>query len=242
MKKILQPLFKNPIFIKFQSFILPVFSLLMSILLLIFLIIPQILEYISTTKIVNESQQKYASLSKKLITLQKADVTGLNDDISITYLALPKDKDIPGAINQILFYVSSFRLQLDGMAFSVSGADVLGVKGYPVKLDVSGDETSINQFIDNFKQAPRLMKIIDSELTANKSLGKAAASINLQVFYDALPSAVNTSNDQILLPTQQDKDILTKIKQNVQSVPTAIGPVPSSGASIKSGKPDPFAD
>lgn len=237
-KQQLKNLLSNPLFIRYKYYILPVVSILVSISLIIFLIVPQGSKLYKVSKTTQESDDKTSFLQKKLDLLQKVDATEYQSLIDTSLISLPEDKDYSGAINQIVTVVKNNNLRLDGMGISTVVTTIDNAQSYAIKIDVTGDINSIKNFMTAIKSGPRLMRVNSIEVTSSKNASQVASSIGLIVFYQETQKSLGSVDQPLVLPAEKDKDVINSLKTTTSGL---VGsPTEVIDTNIPKGKSDPF--
>lgn len=227
---------KNPVVLKYQPFILPVISVVFCLLLLGLVTVPQLLGLIQTFGKLDEIKTQQNSLDSKISQLKKIDQEQYKEALETALIALPPEKDVPGALDQVLIMLSGSGLHLDGVTFDNSTDSTVKTENYAIRLSVSGDINQLRAFIEKTKDAPRIIKINSIE-TSTGPTNVLGATLSVLVFYHPLPTNVNTSSAEIPLVTDSDRKLLEKIQENASTIPTLSQ---LDMTNIQTGKTDPF--
>ena len=240
-KKSLADLLKQPLYVKYQAYVLPSLVVLISLNLVSLVIIPQVIQAINNQKEIIGQQQKLTALNTKIQSLSVLDTKVYTDNLNVALIALPKEKDIPATMTQVLYLINSSSLQLTGISFSGLGSNPdtplpkNTVPSFNIKLSLVGSLTNVKNFIQKVNDSPRLMKLSSLDL-ATAGVDKYQANLAVDAYFQALPNL--TANIEKPLPTIQSADLeqLNKIRSFAAAGPIA----PSSINTGPKGKPDPF--
>ncbi len=227
---------KSPVIQKYQPFVLPVLSVVFCLLLLILVTIPQLLKLLETFKTLDGINRTQSVLNTKLSALKTINQEEYNTDLDTALIALPPEKDVPGAVDQILIMLAGSGLHLDGISFDNSSDRTVPIENYAVRMTVSGDINQLKTLFDKTKDSPRIIKINSIE-TGTGPTNALGATISLLVFYRPLPASVNTDSPTVPLITDSDIKLLERIKLNASTIPTLSQ---LDVSSIPTGKADPF--
>lgn len=227
---------KNPVIQKYQPFVLPVLSVIFCLLLIALVTIPQLLKLLDTFKTLNTITGTQNSLDNKLSALKTINQQDYKTNLDTALIALPSEKDVPGAVDQILIILSGSGLHLDGISFDNSSDKTVPIENYAVRMTVSGDINQLKALFDKTKDSPRIIKINSIE-TGTGPTNVLAATISLLVFYRPLPASVNTDSPTVPLITDSDIKLLERIKLNASTIPTLSQ---LDVSAIPTGKSDPF--
>lgn len=220
---------------KYKVIILPVSSLILCIGLLFFVIIPQISTSFKTIKSLGSSQESFKNLSKKVDILEQINLSEYRQNVNTTLIALPPEKDVPGALAQIFFLLNSNKLKLSSVGLGASAPSVNNIEGLPFRLEVEGDISGLKNLLSKVKSAPRLMKVTDLEVSGSSG-DSVQATISLTTYYQQIATNLGEIDRPIEEITQKDLEILTAIANSSRSIPTTSS-VNITGAT---GKSDPF--
>lgn len=235
MDELLKAVFKNPLFLKYQAFILPGFSLAACFILLVLIILPNIDGLINSRKTLVETRQKIDLYNTKAQSLESVDTTLYKEYIKTSLLAIPMEQDIPGAVNQVKFLVSSSKLKLESIALGGVSSDRGKSGSLQVSISVSGDLSALKNFISKARELPRLMKITNFEFTASQD-GRVQASLSLVAFHQPLITSIGSLDQPVSLISKTDTEILSKINTYKSSMPSLSAPL----VNVPKGKSNPF--
>lgn len=227
---------KNPILLKYQPFILPVISVIFCLLLLTLVTIPQLLNLIKSFQTLTDLNSKQSQLEDKISQLQKINKDSYKTNLETALIALPPEKDVPGAVDQILIMLSGSGLSLDGISFDNSTDSTVQTANYAIKLTISGNNSQFRAFIDRTRTSPRIIKINSIETGLGPS-NLLQATISLLVFYQPLPTNISTNNTSVPLTSDNDFKLLERIKDNASTIPTLSQ---LDITNVPTGKSDPF--
>ncbi len=234
----LQLITKNPIYLKYRTFILPTAAILVSLIIVVVVMIPQLLLTLGVYKDIDAVKNKNLILDEKIKALQQLNTEEEKKNINIALSALPQDPNVPGAISQILLLLNNNRLTLDGVSFSVpqtTSSKSLTAQSYNIKVDLSGSIDGFKNFISQTKDAQRIIRINALETISGQDPSKIQATVTVSTYYASLPTTIDDIEKPIQVLSQKEKDLLIKISSSPQS--TSINLPNISGPK---GKADPF--
>lgn len=226
---------KNPVFVKYQIFILPTAALIICLLLVRLLVIPQFVSLLSNQGNITAVKEQVKQLGTKISLLENIDSEQVRSDIETSLIALPEEKDIPAMIGQILFLVSTNRLKLDGMNFAAAASQTEGVDSLQVQLDLSGEVTDLKEFMAAVKNSPRMIKIVAIEISGG-GRDQIQAQLSLITYFKKLPTSIGSIEDPVATLSQAESDLLNEIKSKSLTSPVAS----SRELTGPKGKSDPF--
>ncbi len=232
MKKELLKFYFN----KYQIFIWPAIGIIVSSSFLILLIIPQITSVGKSDEDISQLKERSTLLNQKLVQLQAIDVAKYRENLNTVLIALPLDKDIPSAISQIQNLAGSNRLEIVEFTIAAAGPTVNSATSYQVKIDLAGDLASIKNFIEQLKQAPRVMTIEKATLAGTKNSLIYQASLAIDVYRQPQQTNLGGLEDPVTALSDSNLSLLARLSKAVKNIPL----VSSSNATGPKGKVNPF--
>lgn len=222
---------------RYNLFGWPLASIAISILLVAFIIIPQVLDIKKNSDVISNIESRTKNLDSKAASLAEIDTKAYQDNLRVALVVLPEEKDIPSAIGQIQSLISDNKLQLNGMTFAHSdNPNSSSLQNYQIKIDVSGDQLSLKDFINSLKDAPLVMKVSDLEVSSNFKDNGLDSALTLTTYYQGQPQSLGDLEQPVSAINQADSDLLVRLQQRVQNLPlisTSVNLGPR-------GKADPF--
>ncbi len=228
---------KDPNFLKYKPFIIPVIVLILALVIAILVTIPQFISLFNTYKTIDELQTKKDLYNQKATALEGINIPEYREDLNTALVALPVDKDIPGVLGEILVALGGSGMTLDSITFSGGQAEENKASEFIINIKASGSEASLKNFLQRVTLTPRLIKLTGIELTGGL-VGEVTASFNFATFYQTLPDGRASADDRVPVVSAGDTQILTDIEAKLKQFPKAEPTNQSSGSAT--GKLDPF--
>lgn len=223
----------NEYYLKYKIILWLAAAVLICFVLLIFVIIPQIQNSFLTIRALNDSEARLQNLNKKADLLERVNTADYRQNISTVLVVLPEEKDVPGALSQILFLLNSNQLKLVAVGLSPPPPAPSNLESVQLKLEVEGDIAGLKNFLTKLKVAPRLMKVTGLEV--NGSRETIQATVSLTAYYLKLVNQLGDIEKPIEPVTQAETEVLATIKNNLKQAPSSAVISPTT-----TGKPDPF--
>ncbi len=225
---------------KYQNLLFPVMAILIGLVVLGLVIIPQGLKIPETNSQIDQIRKNVNSLNQKITQLNGVNLDQYKQDLNSSLMALPEDKDIPGAMILVLNLLKNNSITLNGISFSGQEIVAGGSNQLLVKLDVAGSKDSLTNLIDQLKHSPRVMKVETLTTTTSASSTAMQILIGLDTFYQPIPKSQALDLDKpVELPSEKNRQTLQTIKE-YQAQSLALTAEASSSASVPLGKVDPF--
>lgn len=229
----------NPYYIKYNRYIVPAAVAVIALLIAVLVTIPQLLRLFETFETINKLTEQRDFYREKAASLQNMNLAEYQGDLDVALIALPVDKDIPGVTGEVLSALSGSGTSLDGITFSNTAAESEKVEEFGMRVDVSGTQDTIKNFLDRIKVTPRIIKLSSIETGTGRD-GQISASIGLVTLYQQLPGNIGAVDEPLSQVSKEDAQILADIKVRARSLPTVNSSGSTSGAGPL-GKLNPFA-
>lgn len=232
------PIFSHPLYLRYSNFVVPIVVLIIGLVIVGLITVPQIFKLFETFQKINELSEKKAFLENKIDTLSGINLDLYRKNLDTALVALPVDEDVPGVLGEVLVALSGSGMTLDGISFAGTSAPQGGEVGeYSLRMDISGSEDALKQFLERTKEIPRIVKMVGIEVTAKQ--GKMSAGVNLVTIYQRLPEHIGTVDEPVPTITEDDNKVLAEIEAKAKALPQNISTTNVSGSG--QGKTNPFA-
>jgi Tfp pilus assembly protein PilO len=225
----------NPLYVKYKAFVLPSIVGAICLMLIIFLLIPQVIKYFTIQKTINANQSRVRALNNKVQALEKIDLDDYKGKINTALVAVPSDREVPSALGQLLFLVNSSGLKLEAMNISSAVVPAGSLSAYSIKVEVSGELKSVRDLIERIKGAPRIMKIASLELNQSPN-NQLRVGLTFNVYFQQNAAAIADIDKAVSLLSAKEEEILAALTSYAKTVPTTAN-VEIAGPT---GKEDPF--
>jgi hypothetical protein len=218
----------------YKEFLLPVGVILVSILVIIYVIFPQIQQYFNSQNLVKAEQLKLDTLRNNYSLLTSSDDATITADLNTLSLALPSQKDFAGIIDAISYVSAKTGVTVGNFEFSLGNLSASNFGGtvYPsTKTDLSLEGSAKN--IVNFThEIVKTMPV--AEVTAVNITG-GTGSLTILFYYKPFPSQ-NISDQTQIVPLSAKQVSLMKDISSWNSVGAAGLPViPGTTATSSAG-------
>lgn len=197
---------------KYKGYTLPLAVLAISVLILLFLLIPGINQLIATQKLLDEETQKLNMLQNNYNFLINLDEQQSDADLKTLTKILPIEKDFFGMMTSVSKASSVAGISIDNYKFYLGNLSKLTGEDtqYPtilMDLALSGSGVSVNNFINELYKTAPLVEVS----TIKYQTGKA--SITLAFYFKPLPPQ-NIANDT---PVRQLSAIEQKLLNSLRT-------------------------
>ena len=215
---------------KYKFFIYPLLVVASSIVIILFLIIPQAKVLFTGQGKLNDSQVRLNILEVKVEELESLDKSDLSQKLSLTLTALPTEKDFATLIGIFKNLATTSGMSLTSLHLA-GGSE--SQNAFLVKADLIGTTSSIGQLLENIEKSPRVMKVQSVE-TSSSSIGNiVSAVVTVLVYFEAAPKTLGPIDSALPKLTETDQTILGTLARSGSLIP-------SGAVSLPSGKANPF--
>lgn len=190
-----------------KEYVPPIGMVLLSLLLFVLLILPQVADISQLQNNEGEMKKKIAGLQTKYNFLKNYDDSNLDNQVKIASNALPRQKDYSGIVSAISKSAGNSGISLDDFSFTVGDLTTEPTVSSPPSIQVSftikGSIDSTKKFLQSLsKQLPL------SEVTSLQ-ISNGVTSLSTIFYYKPFPSLqVSGLEDSPLSPLTQEQSLL----------------------------------
>lgn len=221
---------------KYKLFLFPTVVALSCLVLIAFIIFPQLSKLIS-----NKEVEKQLAGRAKVLGIKAAALEGYNSEelqlkVVSVLSALPPEKDL-GSILSILQNITG-KDNFTISAFSVAGGEgVGGVQSYGVKLTVAGPRSLFSSLLKSIESSPRIMRVQTIDVSGTKDAQSLEANLSIQILFAPIPSSMGSVDAPLPTLSEKDEEVIAKLSStSAPIVTTEQTPI----ISVPTGKANPF--
>lgn len=220
---------------QYQFLIWPLCSGLASIIILVFVVIPQLLNYFHIKSEIFSLDTRVNTLEAKASELLNIDDEKNRRDLVLAFNLLPPEGDVPQIFVLLQGILNQSGVILKNISFNTSsGASATTEESFKVHLAVSGTLPLIKNFLVKIGEAPMIFQI--EAINANFQSAEVEAEFPLKVYFkkiDTLSAPLEAQLPQIT----DEEELLLKRGEN-HLFPSGEGTEDTS--SVLLGKTNPF--
>ncbi len=222
-------------YLRYRLYIFPAIVAISSLILIIFVIFPQIGKLITNQKTEGILVDKSKLLEVKAQTLDSYDGLDLSNKASYTLASYPQDRDFGNAIGLIQNLTTQSGFSIITMALGTSINKIANSQSYSIQLDLVGPKNLISTLLTNIESSTRLIRVGSIEITNTVNQQVVNIALNLDVLYAPIPNSFGSIDSTLPELSQKDQQLLTTLAKNVTPIST------STNAQLPSrGKANPF--
>jgi Tfp pilus assembly protein PilO len=223
----------------YKDFLLPIVVILISILVIIYIVFPQIQQYFNSQDLVKAEQQKLEALNSNYNLLTSLDNATIASNLNTLSLALPVQKDFAGIIDAISYVSAKTGVAVGNFEFSLGdlSSSNFGGTAYPstqINISLKGSTKTIADFADQIVKTMPIAEVT----TINISGG--TGSLTILFYYKPFPAQNISDQTQITPLSVSQLSLIKEVSSwnsvgqtNFPSFPTA----PASPSAENSGSP-----
>ena len=228
---------------RYRLYIFPFIVAVSSLILIIFVLLPQISSILSGQKSEKDLLSKASVLDVKAEELEGYDSSDLSQKVSYALSAFPSEKDFGNVIGLIQGLTSSVGFNVTSIQLGSSGGKTSNAQSYSVAVSLSGPKNLISTLFSTIEASPRLMKVSLIDITTNVSGESVDISLNIDVLYSPVPNNFGSVDSPLPKLSSDDEELLAKLASNpafAASVATVSNTSPDNIQLPPRGKANPF--
>ena len=223
----------------YKGFLLPMGVILISIIVIIYIIFPQIQQYASSQNLVSVEQQKLDMLNANYSVLTSLDDAQIADDFKKLSFVLPPQKDFAGIIDAISYVSAKTGVSVGNFEFSLGNLSAENFSGtaYPsTKIDISlkGDSKNIANFVSE------IVKTMPIAEVTSVNISGSVGTLSLLFYYKPFPSQNISDQTQITLLSVSQKSLIKQVSawNSVAAGDSLVLPInPATASANTTGSP-----
>ena len=223
-------------YIQYRLYIFPAIVALSSLILITFIILPQISKLITDQKKEGDLISKQHFLEVKAQTLENFNAQDLSNKVDYALFSYPSDKDFGTVIGLVQRVTQESGFTLTSISLGNQASKYANSQSYAIKLDTTGPKKLLPILFSNIETSPRLMRIGNIDISSTPDLQAVVVSMNIDVLYSPAPVSFGSIDSPLPEISQKDEDLIAKLAR--------INPVASQPSSalltLPRGKANPF--
>ncbi len=204
------------LYFKYKIYIIPVVACLIAILLVFYLIIPEIQQWFDSQNKMVQVETKINELNQSMNTIKNINSNELDTDVQTATTALPEGKDFADILSSISDAAEQSGTSLGDYSFQVGDLSTtkdLTDSFLQLNITLTGNIDHIRQFVSSLQNEFPISRVIEIHLTSNKS-----AALTIVFYYKAVPQIAYTA-DTLLQPLSPDEQKIISSLQSQNSAP-----------------------
>lgn len=222
-------------YLKYKHVILPLLSGLAFIVILAFVIIPQLASYLKINNEISQKKHQSSQLEAKAAQLEQINDEQMTNDLKVVFSVLPPSQDVPLSLTILQEIINKSQLSLTSTSFAAPLKE--GKEGsFRLNVTVAGQISAIRDLFINLQDAPQMFQVQSIKVQFVKN-SNVEAELPITVFYE-LPSKPGLLDESVSSLNDDEKNLLAQLGR---LVPVNFNsPDEGNLSSIPLGKTDPF--
>lgn len=230
----------------YKLYIFPFLIAFSSLILIIFVILPQTIKLLSNQTAKDEIVKKSKFLEVKAQTLENYDASDLSLKVNYALNAYPVDRDFVTAIGLLQDLTVQNGFSVIGIILGGAPENKSAEQSYIIKADITGSLLQLPKLLSSIENSPRLMRINSVDAASSTNSQSVPISISVNVLYAVAPENFGDVDSPLPELSSKDQDILSKLARISPQVTTTAFTAPSAtGQQVSTqlspkGKSNPF--
>lgn len=221
-------------YIKYRLVIYPAVVAFSSLILIIFVIYPQLKDFFDGKNKISKERERIVNLEAKASDLEKVNQVEVEKSLKNALVALPQNQDFTSLVGIFQKLGAGSGITLVSLQLGSSQVQVPGASGFSVKLEVEGSSLALANLLKNIDQASRSMKVESVEVSKTQG-GNLTGSVLVDVFYAPVPTQLGNLEQEAPKLSAEEEKILQELSISIPTLSTE-----SSLSLPARGKPNPF--
>lgn len=231
--------FANELYLKYRLLLWPVISGLASIAILVLVIIPQILGYLSVRTEIQNTQERSGKLEAKAQSLENIDDVETQKNLQAVFSVLPTDREVPQAISTLQSLISRAGLSLKSTSYNASLKGT-SKESFQLSVTVVGQIGALRNFLISLENTNRIFQVEAINVQFQSSGLAIEADIPVTVFYGKDKNKLVSLESEVPRLNEKEGELLSRLSTLVASNPSGSAGPESSSSSVPVGKSNPF--
>lgn len=224
-------------YLKYKLFIFPTVVTLSCLILLGFIIVPQLLSLVGNQGVAEDLLDKSKFLETKAQTLKNYDEMDLKRKVDALLVAYPTDKDFANVLQVLQNITSKYNFVITNFSLGGGNEALAGSQSYGVKIDILGPKDFFSLLLKEIESSTRVMRVGSINISQSKDTQSIDAGVTVLVLYSAAPTAFGNVDTELPEISASDEEIIAKLSANLGPA-FSVNQQPT--VSIPTGKANPF--
>lgn len=187
--------------------VLPVVAIIISVFLLLFVILPQMLAFPSNKAQADEETVKLDKMQASYDLLSKTDEKTVDSNLTMAQLALPDKKDFESVLNAISIAAGNSSTQILNYIYQESNGNQTKYPTIQFKIDIAGELKEATSFINELYKTYPLSNVIS--FTSSDGV----TTFQVVFYYRAFPPITPDNRQMVVKMNQSEENALKTISE-----------------------------
>lgn len=213
---------------KYKLLIFPSVVALSCLILISFVLIPQIGTFLKNSRSQQEFSVRSEFLDTKVAALENLNEPELLNKVGYVLTSLPREKDFAETIAILQKITRDHGFVIASLTFGAGGGQSFGVR-----METVGPKTLLGSLLSSIEGSSRLMKISSMEISSGKGADVVSVNLALEALFAPMSATLGSIDTPLPEISAGEEALLSKLSSTAQ-----LQPQPLSSTQI--GKPNPF--
>lgn len=218
---------------KYKLLIFPSVVAFSCLILIIFVLIPQIGVFLKNSGVQQELGTRSDFLDSKVVALENLNEPELLSRVSYVLTSLPREKDFAETIALLQKIAGDHGYVIASLTFGAGEGKAGGGQSFGVRMEVVGSEALLGSLLSNIEGSPRLLRVASMEVSSGKEVDIVSVNLALEALFAPMPAALGSIDTPLPEISAGEEQLLSKLSSTVLPQPPPLSPT-------QIGKTDPF--
>lgn len=224
-------------YLTYRLYIFPAVVALSSLILIIFVIYPQVSKLIANQKVEGDLKLRSKFLETKVQALESYDEDDLSRKVNYALNVYPSERDFGNVLGLLQGVASQVGFSIVSANFGESSTKLGGSQSYALKMEVVGARSLLSLLLSNIESSPRIMKVASVETSSSRDPQTVNVVLAVDILYAAVAGGFGTVDSPLPQFTQKDEEIIAKLAASAPQAPS-LPQIPTT--LTPRGKANPF--
>ncbi len=218
------------IYLRYRLYIFPAVVAISSLILVVFVIYPQIISLIKNQEVEKNILGKSKLLEVKAQTLESYDMGDLSRKVGFALGSYPTDKDSVYALGVLQKVIAQLGFNIVSISLASSGIKNTTSQSYSFKLEILGPVSLLPSLLSSIENSPRLMRVSGVEIGGASTTQQGVnISLAIDMLYASAPAGFGSIDSPLPSLSEKDEEIIAKLSRVENSslqtqTPAQFGP------------------
>lgn len=181
------------------------------LILIGFIIMPQLLKLLDLQKNEQQSLKRSGILEAKAAELVNFDPEDIQKKVQIALNVLPSDKDYIGALALVQSIAEQNSFIADSLSLSETSGGGGSKESYIIRANITGPKILFLSLIKSLENSIRVMRVQSIEMTPAKEASAISAVIAIEVLYSTAQGVSGSADSPVLKLTAIEEQLINKL-------------------------------
>lgn len=222
-------------YLKYKFYLFPAIVAISSLILIVFVIYPQMASLIINQAVEKSSFDKSKFLEAKAQALESYDVSDLNRKVGFAISSYPTERDSIYAIGVLQGLMAKVGFNIISISQGASIAKSGNIQSYSFKVEVLGPLSRLPFLLNTIESSPRLMRISGMDVGGSSAQG-VSVSLGVDLLFGSAPLGFGSIDSPLPTLSEKDGEIIAKLVRS--GIPSSASQANLSN--VTKGKSNPF--